>query len=114
MTKFVQQSLQHQKYKDVLVHHEKMWGEMARIASENHVVLTKVINKISLSPYDDKRYVQMDGITEFLTGHVLLRKPSTTAENVPLDTSFDSDWGTECVNNDITGFVFESEWTTES
>ena len=59
----------HELYNQVL-----MVGETVRllntiIASSNHQLLTVVTNKISLSGYDDKRYICQDKLTTLPFGH---------------------------------------------
>ena len=44
------------------------------IRSDHHVVSSYEINKISLSCYDDKRYILDDGITSYAYGHVKINK----------------------------------------
>ena len=50
------------KFKDVLFNKKVIRWKMKRIQSEKHKVGTYEINKISLSRFDDKRYVLDDGI----------------------------------------------------
>ena len=42
---------------------------MKRILSERHNIGSYVINKISLSCYDDKRFILNDGINTLAYGH---------------------------------------------
>ena len=42
---------------------------MKTIRSINHKIGSYEINKISLSCYDDKRYIQDDGISTYAYGH---------------------------------------------
>ena len=42
---------------------------MKRILSERHNIASYVINKISLSCYDDKRFILNDGINTLAYGH---------------------------------------------
>ena len=46
-----------------------MKHKMKGIRSENHQVSSYQFNKISLSCYDDKRYIHNDGITSYAYGH---------------------------------------------
>ena len=46
-----------------------MYSNMKIIRSEKHKVFTISLNKMSLSSYDDKRYLSRDGITSFAYGH---------------------------------------------
>ena len=47
---------------------------MKTIRSNHHVVSSYEINKISLSCFDDKRYILDDGITSYAYGHYLIKK----------------------------------------
>ena len=42
---------------------------MKTIRSYNHELGSYVINKVSLSCFDDKRYIHEDGITSYAYGH---------------------------------------------
>ena len=42
---------------------------MKRILSENHSFGTYLLNKVSLSCYDDKRFILDDGINSLAYGH---------------------------------------------
>ena len=52
----IKKVLDHSHYKRVLFEQKAMLHEMYRIQSHKHQVSTLKINKLSLSPYDDKRY----------------------------------------------------------
>ena len=42
---------------------------MKTIRSQNHQIGSYNINKVSLSCFDDKRYILSDGITSYAYGH---------------------------------------------
>jgi hypothetical protein len=44
-------------------------ANMRQIRSEKHQLYTVNINKIGLSPYDDKRYILEDGVETLAYGH---------------------------------------------
>ncbi len=47
-----------------------MWySRMKVIRSQKHRIYTMDINKVSLSAYDDKRWIKDDGISSFSYGH---------------------------------------------
>ena len=46
-----------------------MYSKMNVIRSEKHQVYTMTLNKVSLSAYDDKRYILRDGIKSYAYGH---------------------------------------------
>ena len=56
-------------YKSVLTTGEEKRMINSRIASTGHQLQTVVVNKRSLSAYDDKRYILSDGITTLPYGH---------------------------------------------
>ena len=68
--------LKHNEYLDVLFnkkvvrHINRM--KMKRILSQSHSISSYVINKISLSCFDDKRYILNNGINSKAYGHVNL------------------------------------------
>ena len=49
------------KYKDVLLNKKCLRHLMNRIQSKDHKIRTYEINKISLSRFDDKIYIQNNG-----------------------------------------------------
>ena len=61
--------LKHGEYFDVLFNKEIVRHKMKRILSEKHNVGTYEINKISVSCFDDKRYILDDGINTLAYGH---------------------------------------------
>ena len=56
-------------YQDVLIDSNQMRHKMKTIRSKNHKLGTYEINKISLSCFDDKRYILDDGVTSYAYGH---------------------------------------------
>ena len=60
--KGVNKKIRNKEYHDVLFDKKVVRHKMKRIQSVLHSVGTKDINKISLSCFDDKRYVLDDGI----------------------------------------------------
>ena len=61
--------LKHELYKNILETSGKMRSKMKVIRSNKHQIYTMEINKISLSAYDDKRWIKDDGITSYAYGH---------------------------------------------
>ncbi len=74
ITKHAQRSLQHQKYKEVLSRKNIVRSINTRIHSKNHNIHTIRVNKVSLSCFDDKRFIFGNGITTLPYGHHLLRE----------------------------------------
>ena len=59
-----------QDYYDVLHESKVMHHKMKTIRSDCHQISSYEINKISLSPFDDKRYILSDGITSYAYGNL--------------------------------------------
>ena len=57
------------EFKDILFNKKIMRHKMRRIQSKKHKLGTYEINKISLSCFDDKRYVQDDSINTLAYFH---------------------------------------------
>ena len=62
--------LEHEDYLSCLLNSTIEKHKIKTIRSDHHVVSSYEINKISLSCYDDKRYILDDGITSYAYGHV--------------------------------------------
>ena len=56
-------------YKECLFNKSMIRKEQFNIRSYDHEVYTEKINKIALSPFDDKRYILEDGIHTLAWGH---------------------------------------------
>ena len=56
-----------------LFDHCAMTHSMNMIRSYNHQLYSVTINKTTLSPYDDKRYVLDDGINTWAHGHYKIK-----------------------------------------
>ena len=68
----IKQNLKHQDYKETLFNMKQMHHKMKTIRSQNHQLGSYEINKVSLSCYDDKRYILEDGIHSYAYGHYLI------------------------------------------
>ena len=55
----------HEDYKNTLLNEEQMRHKMRTIRSVKHKLQSFKINKISLSCFDDKRYILNDGINSY-------------------------------------------------
>ena len=65
----IKQQLQHDNYKDVLFNKKQLRHEMRLIKSEKHRIGSYLVNKTSLSCFDDKRYIHENGVTSNAYGH---------------------------------------------
>ena len=70
----IKRDLDHKDYLSVLQNKTIKKHKMKTIRSNYHEVSSYEINKISLSCYDDKRYILDDGITSYAYGHVKINK----------------------------------------
>ena len=70
----IKQEIQHGNYKDTLFNKKQMRHMMRLIKSVKHQIGSYVVNKISLSCFDDKRYIHENGVTSYAYGHKRLRK----------------------------------------
>ena len=65
----IRKDLKHSMYSNILETSGKMYSKMNVIRSQKHIIYTMSMNKISLSAYDDKRWLCDDGITSYAHGH---------------------------------------------
>ena len=65
----IKKDITHEDYKDTLFNNREMHHKMKTIRSQNHELSSYEINKVSLSCFDDKRYIHEDGKTSFAYGH---------------------------------------------
>ena len=65
----IKEDIKHEDYKDTLFNNREMYHKMKTIRSENHELGSYEINKVSLSCFDDKRYIHKDGKTSYAYGH---------------------------------------------
>ena len=69
----IKQLLRHDNYKDVLFNKKQMRHTMRTIKSEKHQLGSYVLDKTSLSCFDDKRYIHENGVTSYAYGHKNIR-----------------------------------------
>ena len=68
----VKKGINHQDYVDCLFEERKFMHTMQTIRSFKHQLYTIKQNKVSLSPYDDKRYLLDDGVSSLPYEHFRL------------------------------------------
>ena len=66
----IRKGISHQDYLDVLNESKILHHQMKTIRSDCHQISSYEINKISLSPFDDKRYIWSDGISSYTHGNL--------------------------------------------
>ena len=69
----IKKNLTHDNYKEVLFNNEQMQHTMKTIRSKNHQLGSFELNKISLSCFDDKRFIHENGITSYAYGHYKIK-----------------------------------------
>ena len=61
--------IKHGDYNNVLFNNEQIYHKMKTIRSQNHELGSYELNKISLSCFDDKRYISDNGIKSYAYGN---------------------------------------------
>ena len=75
----IKNNIKHDDYKETLFNNKQMYHKMKTIRSENHQLGSCELNKVSLSCFDDKRYIHKDRINSYAYGH----------KNIPLNPPHD-------------------------
>ncbi|KAL9967825.1 hypothetical protein ACROYT_G026122 [Oculina patagonica] len=70
----IKKDMTHENYKDTLFNNKQMHHTMKTIRSQNHQLGSYEINKVSLSCFDDKRYILDDGKTSYAYGHYNIKQ----------------------------------------
>ena len=65
----IKNNIMHEDYRNVLFNKEQMHHKMKTIRSERHQLGSYEINKVSLSCFDDKRYIHDNGMSSYAYGH---------------------------------------------
>ena len=66
----VKKQIKHEQYKEMLLGLKQLWHGMNIIRSYGHEVYGMQVNKISLSPFDSKRWIADDGIHTKAYGYI--------------------------------------------
>lgn len=64
----MKKNIKHEDYKNVLFNNKQLHHKMKTIRSNNHQLGSYELNKVSLSCFDDKRYIHENGITRYAYG----------------------------------------------
>ena len=70
----IKNNLKHENYKRILETGGRMNSNMKMIRSIDHSIYTVNVTKVSLSAYDDKRYILDDGVSSYAYGHFLINE----------------------------------------
>ena len=65
----IKKNIHHEDYKNILFNDQQMFHTMKTIRSQKHQLGSFELNKISLSCYDDKRFIHPNGITSYAYGN---------------------------------------------
>ena len=65
--------LKHRRYRECLLRRKIIMAEMNQIRSKDHQLKTIRMNKIGLSPFDDKRFILSNGCDTLAHGHYRIR-----------------------------------------
>ena len=71
----IKKRITHENYKNVLFNNEQMHHTMKTIRSNKHQLGSYELNKVSLSCFDDKRYILENGIKRYAYGHYKINTP---------------------------------------
>ena len=69
----ITKNIKHEDYKEVLFNNKQIHHTMKTIRSNNHQLGSFELNKISLSCFDDKRFIHQNGITSYAYGHYKIK-----------------------------------------
>ena len=72
----IKNNIMHDDYKETLFNNKQMYHKIKTIRSENHQLGSYELNKVSLSCFDDKRYIHEDGIKSYAYGHKKIVSPN--------------------------------------
>ena len=86
--RFAQTSLNHDVYREVLINGSLLHSTNIRIGARKHALQTIENRKISLSAFDDKRFIMDDGVTCLPFGHFEIRDIDVLRE-----IAADDNWG---------------------
>ena len=69
----IKNNIKHEDYKNTLINNEQMHHKMKTIRSQRHQLGSYEINKVSLSCFDDKRYIHNNGTSSYAYGHYTIK-----------------------------------------
>ena len=65
----IKNNIKHEDYKNTLMNNEQMHHKIKTIRSQRHQLGSYEINKVSLSCFNDKRYIHDNGMSSYAYGH---------------------------------------------
>ena len=69
----IKNDIKHENYMDTPINNKQIHHKMKTIRSKNHQLGSYEINKVSLSCFDDKRYILNNGHESYAYGHYLIK-----------------------------------------
>ena len=69
----IKNNIKHEDYKNTLINNKQMHHKMKTIRSQRHQLGSYEINKVSLSCFDDKRYIHDNGTSSYAYGHYKIK-----------------------------------------
>ena len=72
----IKNNIKHEDYKNTLINNEQMHHKVKTIRSQRNQLGSYEIKKVSLSCFDDKRYIHDNGISSYAYGHYKTLIPS--------------------------------------
>ena len=69
----INNNIRHEDYKRTLLNEEQMHHKMKTIRSQRHQLGSYELNKVSLSCFDDKRYIHDNGTSSYAYGHYKIK-----------------------------------------
>ena len=69
----IKNNIKHEDYKNTLMYNEQMHHKIKTIRSQRHQLGSYEINKVSLSRFNDKRYIHDNGMSSYAYGHYKIK-----------------------------------------
>ena len=88
----IKKNITHENYKNVLFNNEQMHHTMKTIRSNNHQLGSYELNKVSLSCFDDKRYIHDNGVTSYAYGHYKINTPKQSERDASVKHTLGCLW----------------------
>ena len=69
----IKNNIKYEDYKNTLINNKQIHPKMKTIGSQRHQLGSYEINKVSLSCFDDKRYIHDNGTSSYAYGHYKIK-----------------------------------------
>ena len=69
----IKNNIKHEDYKNTLINNEQMHHKVKTIRSQRHQLGSYEMNKVSLSCFDDKRYIHDIGMSSYAYEHYKIK-----------------------------------------